>query len=216
MSDLIHDINVKYINSTGQNNFMVVVFTKNENVNAINTPFVAWHTLKAQSSSSFVYPVQAAVAAYWEYPSGVKNTAGPFDSDLGSTWTMSTLTMESSPNLKQDLAAQANPDHTIVVKNVKPTAWAGVPFNFGLYKSGKLLVTQENVGVNSQAVFQLTPKLFFGVVKDIRVGEIFKSLTITQALFEVDLLAYSNGLVVQLDLNQASGEFHFTAGQPTM
>ena len=103
-----------------------------------------------------------------------------------------------------------------MVKNVKPTAWAGVPFNFGLYKSGKLLVTQENVGVNSQAVFQLTPKLFFGVVKDIRVGEIFKSLTITQALFEVDLLAYSNGLVVQLDLNQASGEFHFTAGQPTM
>ena len=103
MSDLIHDINVKYINSTGQNNFMVVVFTKNENVNAINTPFVAWHTLKAQSSSSFVYPVQAAVAAYWEYPSGVKNTAGPFDSDLGSTWTMSTLTMESSPNLKQGI-----------------------------------------------------------------------------------------------------------------
>ena len=114
------------------------------------------------------------------------------------------------------MAAQANSDHSIVMKNVKPSGWAGVPFNFGLYKSGKLLVTQQDVGVNSQAVFQLTPKLFFGVVKDIRVGTIFKSLTITQALFKVDLLDYSNGLVVQLDLNQASGEFYFSAAQPTV
>ena len=100
------------------------------------------------------------------------------------------------------------------IKNIKPRAWPGVPYNFGLYKNGKMLVTQTDVGVGSQAVFQLAPKLFFGVVKDMKVGTVFSSLSITQNFFCVDLLDFMNGLVVTLDMNEASGEFFFRADQP--
>ena len=97
------------------------------------------------------------------------------------------------------------------MKNMKPTTWSGQPFHFGIYKDGKLLVTQQDVGIGSQAVFQLTPKLYFGVVKDINIGEVFKSLTTTQSYFMVNLNDFVNGLVVSLEMNQASGEFTFTA-----
>ena len=117
-------------------------------------------------------------------------------------------------SLSTDVSAPTNPGNTIVVRNMKPTTWSGMPFSFGLYKSGKLLVTQHNVGVLSQAVFQLTPKLYFGVVRDIRIGEIFKSLTTTQSYFMVNLNDFTNGLVVSLDMNQASGEFFFSAENP--
>lgn len=111
------------------------------------------------------------------------------------------------------MTAPINPGHTIVLKNVKPRAWSGLPYDFGLYKGGKLLVTQQDVGVGSQAVFQLTPKLYFGVVKDIRIGTVFKSLSITQNYFCVDLNDFANGLIVYLDMNPASGEYIFRAEQ---
>ena len=110
-----------------------------------------------------------------------------------------------------DVTAPTNPSNEIVVRNMKPTVWIGQPFNFGLYKSGKLLVTQHDVGVGSQAVFQITPKLYFGVVKEIQIGEIFRSLTSTQTYFMVNLNDFANGLVINLDMNAASGEYKFTA-----
>ena len=42
----ISDIPITILNATGKNDFMIVVFTKNADVNAIETPFVAWHTIK--------------------------------------------------------------------------------------------------------------------------------------------------------------------------
>ena len=115
--------------------------------------------------------------------------------------------------LLTDVRAPTNPGNTIVVRNMKPSSWSGQPFNFGLYKAGKLLATQHGVGVGSQAVFQLTPKLYFGVVKNIRIGDIFKSLTTTQSYFMVNLNDFANGLVIYLDMNHASGEFCFSAAQ---
>ncbi len=103
-----------------------------------------------------------------------------------------------------------NPQGTIVEQNMKPDSWSGQPFDFGLYKDGSLLVTQSAVGVGSQADFQLTPFLFFGVVSEMQVGTVFKSLTITQANYEVDLGNYSTGLVMTLTLDPASGEYTFT------
>ena len=96
----LNDIPILYRNRTGMNNFMVVVFTKNEDVNAIDTPFVAWHTLKAQTSASFSYPVDAAVGAYWE-SNGVICRSGPFDCTMGSTWEMRMATLDSSPNMTE-------------------------------------------------------------------------------------------------------------------
>ena len=97
---------------------------------------------------------------------------------------------------------------------MKPTHWLGRFFSFGLYKSGKLLATQQNVGIGSQAVFKLTPKLYFGVVSNVNVGDTFKSLTTTQNYVEVDLSNFENGLKITLHRNPANGEFTFTTAQP--
>ena len=104
-----------------------------------------------------------------------------------------------------------NPQNTTVVQNIKPISWSGQPFDFGLYKDGELLVTQSNVGVGSQANFQLTPMLYFGVVCDIQLGETFKSLTITQANHEVDLTQYLNGLKITLTRDDTDGNYTFEA-----
>ena len=96
---------------------------------------------------------------------------------------------------------------------MKPTHWPGRFFNFGLYKSEKLLVTQHNVGVGSQAVFKLTPKLYFGVISDIQIGDIFKSLTDMQHFTEVDLSNFENGLKITLHRNPADGKFTFETAQ---
>ena len=100
MTAPMNDIPIVYVNKTGRNDFMVVVFTKNEDVNAIDTPFVAWHTLKAQTSASFTYPVDAAVGSYWERD-GVVCRAGPLPTNMGSTWEMRMPTTESSPTLSE-------------------------------------------------------------------------------------------------------------------
>ena len=88
-------------------------------------------------------------------------------------------------------------------------SWPGQSFDFGLYKSGKLLVMVSNVGPGGQAIFQLSTNLWFAVVRgNINDGEI---LTTTQSNFMVNLNDFVNGLVVSLEMNQASGEFTFTA-----
>ena len=89
--------------------------------------------------------------------------------------------------------------------------WSGRPYNFGLYKCDKLLVAQTEVGVDSQAVFNLTPKVYFGVVTNLAVGKVFSSLSITQNYFEVDLCDYHNGVVVSVEQNRASREFIFNS-----
>lgn len=95
-----NDIPITYINKTGHNDFIVVVFTKNQTVNAFDTPFVAWRTIKAQSSATFCYPVNTSVGAYWTV-GNVKFHAGPFNARLGSTWVFKQDYKEDSPTLEQ-------------------------------------------------------------------------------------------------------------------
>ena len=125
-----------------------------------------------------------------------------------------------------DTTAKPNPGNSIVVKNVAPRQWGGRPYNFGLYKSGTLIIdtidsiyalmaTQCNVGVGSQAVFDYTPQLYFGVVNNMKSGHIFKHISLTQQNFCVDLMKHRNGVVVTLSQNGASGEYVFSASGRT-
>ena len=100
MSQLMDDIEVTYINATGHNDFILLVFTKNEDANAMETPFVAWQKIQAQTSATFWYPLDAAVGAQWE-SAGALIKAGPFPARLGTTWYLSSFMKEDSPNLTQ-------------------------------------------------------------------------------------------------------------------
>ena len=92
---------------------------------------------------------------------------------------------------------------------MQPQGWTGRKYNIGLIKDGRLLVVQQGVHVGDQANFMLQPKLFFGVVRNMQVGEIFKSLEITQSLTSFDLSEYPNGLQVKLQEELSGGAYTF-------
>ena len=96
-----------------------------------------------------------------------------------------------------------NPNGTIVIENKPPTAWNGQKFDIGVYKDGKLLVTQKEVHVGDQVDFMLQPRLFFAVVRNVTIGDVFTSLEITSSLAEFDLSNFPQGL--QVTLNEAAG-----------
>ena len=107
----------------------------------------------------------------------------------------------------------ANPNNTIVIKSIPPASWSGRKYDIGVYKGGKLLVTQKDVHVGNQIDFMLQPKLYFGVVRNLKVGDVFTSLEITSSLTEFDLSDYPNG--IDVTLNEAPGGGHYSfSGQP--
>ena len=54
-------------------------------------------------------------------------------------------------------------------------------------------MTQPDVCVGNQVDFMLQPKIYFGVVRNMKVGDTFTSLEITSALTEYDLSNFPNG-----------------------
>ena len=83
-------------------------------------------------------------------------------------------------------------------------------FDVGVYKEGRLLVIQPDVHVGNQIDFMLQPKLFFGVVRNMKVGETFTSLEITSSLTEFDLSNFPNGIEVTLSQQPGGGQYIFT------
>lgn len=100
MAYLTTDVEVTYINATGKNDFTLLVFTKNEDANASESPFVAWRKIRAQSSATFWYSLDAAVGAHWE-TGGALIRAGPFTATMGSTWCITANHKEDSPHLAE-------------------------------------------------------------------------------------------------------------------
>ncbi len=66
-----------------------------------------------------------------------------------------------------------NPEKTIVVENVEPRDWSGRQFDVGIYKDERVLVIAKAVNIADQVDFELQPKLFFAVVRNLRVSQIF-------------------------------------------
>ena len=103
----------------------------------------------------------------------------------------------------------SNPNNTIVIKNIPPASWSGRKFDVGVYRDNRLLVTQKDVHVGNQIDFMLQPKLYFGVVRNMHVGDVFTSLEITSSLAEFDLSDYPNGIEVTLNEAPGGGRYSF-------
>ena len=98
--NLMHDVEITYLNQTGRNDFALLVFTENEDANASESPYVAWRMIKAQSSATFWYSLDAAVGAHWE-TGGALIRAGPFSATMGSTWSITGDHQNDSPHLAE-------------------------------------------------------------------------------------------------------------------
>ena len=83
-------------------------------------------------------------------------------------------------------------------------------FDVGVYKNGELLVVQKDVHIGDQVDFMLQPKLYFGVVRNMVVSDVFTSLEITSFLTEFDLSEYPDGLKVTLSQTGGGGQYQFT------
>ena len=94
------DIPIKFVNKTGENDYTVVVFLRNESPNAVDTPFVAWHVIRTQTSALFSYPIQSEVGAIYD-EDGMKMRAGPLPAFPGSTWDFIQENKQSTPTLKE-------------------------------------------------------------------------------------------------------------------
>ena len=94
------DIPIKYINSTRNTDFEVVVFTKNFSTDTPKTYYAAWQILRGQTSVQFIYPVSMGVGA--TYTSGGQFiTAGPFPAKLGSSWEITQESASDTAVLKE-------------------------------------------------------------------------------------------------------------------
>lgn len=88
---LYKNVAVKYVNATGNVDFVVVVATKNfqhHHKPSLHTDAhknVAWQVIRAQSSSQFVYPSASSVAVSYRF-GGQLVTSGPFHTEEGKTW----------------------------------------------------------------------------------------------------------------------------------
>ncbi len=95
-------IPIKYINSTGNSDIQVLVFTKNYSNKTPSVYYAAWQVLITQTSVGFSYPVEIKVEA--EYmKDGQTIDAGPFDAESGSTWQITQLTEASPVNLTKGM-----------------------------------------------------------------------------------------------------------------
>ena len=84
-------------------------------------------------------------------------------------------------------------------------------FDVRIYKENHSLVIQPDVHVGDQVDFLMQPKLYFGIVRNMHVGDTFTSLEIVSALSMFDLTKYPNGIVVTLNEQLGSGQFSFSA-----
>ena len=83
-------------------------------------------------------------------------------------------------------------------------------FDVGVYKEGRLLVTQKDVHCGDQVDFMLQPRLFFAVVRNVQIGDIFTSLEITTNMTEFDLSNFPHGLQVTLNESAGGGQYSFS------
>lgn len=107
--------------------------------------------------------------------------------------------------------ADRNPDNAIVIRNQPPSSWSGRKYDIGVYKDHQPIIIQKQVHTGNQVDFLLQPKLYFGVVRNMQIGETFSSMEITNALTMYDLSRYPNGIIVTLKETPDAGQFMFSA-----
>ena len=112
--------------------------------------------------------------------------------------------------VRTETETSSNPNYTIAVRNVAPTAWSGRKFDVEVYKNKHLYIIQPEVLVGSRVDFVIQPKLYFGVAHNMRVGQTFTSLGVVTANTMFDLDQYPSGITVTLNQLPGGGMYIFS------
>ena len=99
------------------------------------------------------------------------------------------------------------------MKNLEPQSFAGQPYDVGIYKDRRLLITQNGVRVGSQVIFTLKPVLAFAIAHNKRTGDTFLAQDLKTKMTEFDLDKFPKGLVVTLKKTGGGGKYVFTGSK---
>ncbi|MCA1972735.1 MAG: hypothetical protein LDL44_07830 [Caenispirillum sp.] len=177
------DIQIKVVNESDDDAY-ILFFQKPDlaNPNRIYSDVfpVAWRVvpLGHNSTSTIVYPVSLQVTAQEHTP--VYNAANRLtyqDTDQGQAWKF--ITKGDFADIETDGKSDGS---EVILRNNAPER-----IDAGLAKDGKVLLVQRGLGLDEQAVFQLTPKLYVVYTRDIAEGELIKGDTASQHTKEIDL-----------------------------
>lgn len=196
------DITIKVVNESSDNAY-IMFFQKPElaNPNLIYSDIfpVAWRVvpLNPNSTSTIIYPMQLQVTAQEHQPVYNANDRLTYqDTNQGQAWKFSTKGDFASliPDGKSD-------GSEIILRNNAPQ-----PIDAGLAKDGKVLLVQRKVGLDEQAVFQLTPKLYAVYTRDITEGDLIRADTAPQLTQVIDLTDLQSVTVALVNGQPGTGQ----------
>ena len=104
-----------------------------------------------------------------------------------------------------------NKDGTVVIQNTIPDTWNGRKFNVGIYKNDKLFIVTTDLHVGDKVSITIKPLLYFAVVRNFELGEIFTSFEYMTHIELFDLTKFPNGMEVTLTQEPGGGRYKFTA-----
>ena len=97
----------------------------------------------------------------------------------------------------------------IVVKNTVPSCWNGRKYNIEVFRDEKLFLEMKNVNVGNQADFQVNPKVYFAVARNIKFAQSVYIGEMTSGETMFDLSKYPSGLNVYLYKTAGGGRYYF-------
>lgn len=101
-----------------------------------------------------------------------------------------------------------NPNGEIIINNA-----ASQKCQLGLYKDYLLVMKKNDVDAGSRAVFQIKPKLCFGLTKKIREGCTFLLQELPYEYITVDLVEFSTDFKICVHADPSSDRLHFQVEQ---
>jgi hypothetical protein len=194
------------LSNTNAGKLYIVAFQKPTNLNQIyKTLFpTAWKIvpLGNDGSDSIVYPVslqimvQESVAVY-----NAMRRATKKQTQVGQMWQFS---------IDGDFQTlEPIPDQTVNGEmgciNKSPQL-----IDIALAKDGKPLVVKRQVAQDDQAIFQLTPKIYFAYVSDLQEGDLITSDVSSSTLYELDLTNLKS-IDLELSADSTTGKKKWTA-----
>lgn len=202
------DVSITVYNNTRdfQN---IVIFQQEDKLNQMfNKLFpIAWKVFPlkgveegVERKGTILYPVQQSIGVVRNSVSADKLPYGTLDitrkADNGQQLKYY-LDQNASQNI--DLLGE-NDDSSISCLNE-----ASELVTIAFAKNGSTLIAQPNVANGDKAVFQLTPKLYFMYINNVKEGDIFKSMQTGANVKEVDLTGYTS-ITAYLEYTGGAGQ----------
>jgi hypothetical protein len=198
-------VNLTYTNQSDNEASDLLVFTKNVKANLDALPPVAWRVIShigPHDSNDFIYPIDTALQAVWDITETSRSYTQILAADQGGLYA---LNLEGT-SFELARAGSTLPGEIDLANNVQVAG--GI--TAGLFKDGRLLMQQPNVGFGQKAEFKLNSFLYFGLVQNVVESDVLTSAVMSQSFTAIDVGNGARQVTVTLRGNAKEGYFFET------